>query len=334
MNLIQASVQALLPSKRKTTQNGWTSFNAVCCHHRGERQDTRSRGGVRFDGDSFTYSCFNCGFKAGWSPGKLLSKNTKDLFKWMGLPSDELNKLNMEALRAKDAIPVDKPQFSFELHDVALPDECKSIYEWIDEGCQDQDLVNVIEYILSRGLTLDDYQWHWSAANGYRDRVILPFYYQGRVVGYTGRKIVDGKPKYLTHSQNSYVFNLDAQTYDRKYVIVVEGQFDAVAVGGVAIMHNIPNEVQCARINALGKEVIVVPDKDKPGAKMLDAALEHGWSVSLPPWGEDVKDASKAVEKYGKLYALAAILHYKESNTIKIELLKKKLEKIDDNTNH
>jgi DNA primase len=174
------------------------------------------------------------------------------------------------------------------------------------------------------------YNWHWSAAPGFRDRVIIPFYQDGKVVGYTGRKIKPGKPKYLTDSQSGYVFNIDAQSYDRKYVIVSEGQFDAIAVDGVGIMTNEPNEAQVARINALGREVVVVPDRDRPGAKMLKHAIANGWSASLPPWGDEVKDIADAVKKYGRLYTLATILHYKVTGEIKINLLKKKLEAIKD----
>ena len=104
------------------------------------------------------------------------------------------------------------------------------------------------------------------------------------------------------------------------------GQFDAISINGVSIMHNDPSEVQCSRINSLSKEVIVVPDKDRAGAKMIQAALAHGWNVSLPPWENDIKDVADAVKRYGKIYTLATILHYKESNKIKIEILKKKLE--------
>lgn len=317
--------------KTKQTSSGWISGNAPCCVHRGEKPDRRGRGGILTASGGFQWHCFNCGFKAGWQPGKLLSKNTKDLLTWMGLPDTELNKLNLEALREKDAIPAPTKTFSFELLDVALPEECKPILEWAAEGCTESDLADVIEYILSRGLTLEDYTWHWSAAAGYRDRVIIPFYAgKGQIVGYTGRKIKDGKPKYLTHAQNGYVFNLDAQTNDRKYCIVVEGQFDAIAISGVAIMHNDPNDIQVARINALAREVIVVPDRDRAGAKMLNAAIANGWSMSLPPWGDDVKDVADAVKKYGKVYTLATILHYRESNKIKLEIQKKKLESLHD----
>jgi 5S rRNA maturation endonuclease (ribonuclease M5) len=329
MNLIQAAVQAVLPPKRKQTPSGWISFNAPCCIHKGEKQDTRLRGGILMSGEGFQYHCFNCNFKAGWTPGKLFSNNTKSLFRWFGMPETDIQKLGLHALKEKEDQPKPSKELSFVLEDRPLPEDCLPVAEWLNAGLEDQEFVAVIDYIINkRKLTLEDYNWHWSSANGYKDRVIIPFYQDGRIVGWTGRKIVDGKPKYLTHTQPGYVFNIDKQTSDKQYVIVVEGQFDAIAIDGVAVMHNEPNETQCARINALGKEVIVVPDRDKPGAKMIAVALEHGWTVSLPDWNEDIKDVADAVKKYGKFYTLFSILHYREKSEIKQQLLKKKLENV------
>jgi hypothetical protein len=247
------------------------------------------------------------------------------------MPESEIGKLNLAALKAKDSLPVLKKLINLELVEKPLPDDCLPIETWIAEGAQDPELLDVISYLVDeRKVGFDWYNWHWSAAPGFRDRVIIPFYQDKKIVGYTGRKIKPGKPKYLTDSQSGYVFNIDAQGWGRKYVIVSEGQFDAIAVSGVGIMTNEPNEAQVMRLNALGREVIVVPDKDKPGAKMLKSAITNGWSASLPPWEDDIKDIADAVKRYGRLYVLSTILHYRVSGEIKINLLKKKLEAIKD----
>ena len=329
MNEIQSTLLSLLPPKRKTTISGWNSFDAPCCHNRGETRDKHQRGGIRIDNDGFVFHCFNCSFAAGWTPGKLLSKNTKDLFKWLGLNDLDIGKLNLLALKIKDDQPILKKVLSFELLERPLPADCLSIDTWIAEGCQDPELLDVISYLVDdRKVGWSWYNWHWSSAPGYRDRIIIPFYQDGKIVGYTGRKIKPGKPKYLTDSQSGYVFNIDRQDRDREFVIVVEGQFDAIAIDGVAIMTNDPNDAQVTRINSLGREVIVVPDKDKPGAKMVKSAIDNKWSASLPPWEDDIKDVADAVKKYGRLYVLTTILHYKVSGEINLHLLKKKLEAI------
>jgi hypothetical protein len=330
VNEIQSTLLTLLPPKRKSTPSGWISFNSMCCHNNGEQRDTRARGGVLTNPDGgFQYNCFNCNFKAGWTPGKLLSKNTKDLFKWMGLSEEDTGKLNLIALKIKDDQPVLKKSLNFNLVEKSLPKNCLPINEWLARGVTDSELLNVVDYLLNtRNVDWDWYNWHWSPTPGFADRVIIPFYNEGKIVGYTGRKIKDGKPKYLTDSQPGYVFNIDNQGFDRQYVIIVEGQFDAIAVDGCAISHNNPNDAQCQRINSLGREVIVVPDRDRAGAVMLDSAIKNNWSVSVPPWEDGIKDVADAVKKYGRLYVLTTILHYRVSGEIKINLLKKKLESL------
>jgi hypothetical protein len=62
---------------------------------------------------------------------------------------------------------------------------------------------------------------------------------------------------------------------------------------------------------------------------MLKSVLENGWSMSLPEWEEDIKDVADAVKRYGRLYTLLKIINSRTSNKIKIELEKKKLEKLD-----
>ena len=71
----------------------------------------------------------------------------------------------------------------------------------------------------------------------------------------------------------------------------------------------------------------VVADADKSGAKLVDAAIKYGWSVSFPVWQEDLdcKDISDAVVKYGKLFVLKSIIDAKETSKLKIELLRKRL---------
>jgi hypothetical protein len=249
------------------------------------------------------------------------------------MSDSDVGRLNLAALKVKDNQPVLKKPLSFTLVEKELPEGTMTVVDWINSAYMPdiaEDIGQIVEYILSRGMNLDWYTWMWSPAPGYADRVLIPFYHDGKIVGYTGRKITQGKPKYLTDAQPGYVFNIDAQTADRQYAIVVEGQFDAIAIEGCAIMHNEPNDTQITRINALAREVIVVPDRDRAGAKMIKTAIEQGWSVSLPPWEDDIKDAADAVKRYGRLYTLATILHYKVQGEINLHLLEKKLLNVQD----
>lgn len=332
MNEILSTLLTLLPPKQKTTPSGWTSFNAVCCHHNGQSKDTRKRGGILINQEQgFQYHCFNCNFKCGWSPGKNLTNNTKKLFRWLGLSDPDVGRLNLFALKTNQNLDSPIKLLNFDLKEIELPDQCQHIDKWLQQDCQDPDLLSIIDYVVNqRGMEWDWWDWMWSPSPGFKDRVIIPFYQNGHIVGYTGRKITDGKPKYLTMSQSGYVFNIDRQSFDRKFVIVTEGQFDAIAIDGVAIMTNEPNDTQIARINKLNRQVICVPDQDAAGSKILKECIKQNWSVSCPPWGPDIKDVADAVKKFGRLYTLVTILHYRIQGEIKIQLLKNKLQNIHD----
>jgi len=323
MSLILEAVQSHLPARRKATPSGWVSFDAVCCHHNGTNSDKRQRGGIMLT-EGVTYHCFNCGYKASWQPGRPLSKKLKNLMQWLSVPDDVITKCSFEALRLKDEIA---PEHSLNLNpvffDKAFPLGTKSIKEWLTDP-PDQ-LIPVLEYLIKRGFTLDDYNWHWTDEQGFDDRLIVPFYYQTRLVGYTARLIRERKTvKYISEQQPGYVFNLDNQTYDRRFVLVTEGPLDAISIDGVAVMSNEIGPVQRHLISRLQKQVIVIPDRDASGLKMAEQAMEWGWSVSMPQWPDGVKDVNDAVIKYGKLYALWAIVQATETMPLKIQLRMKK----------
>jgi DNA primase len=77
-------------------------------------------------------------------------------------------------------------------------------------------------------------------------------------------------------------------------------------------------------LKQLGKEIILVPDKDHEGPKTVEQAIEFGWSVSMPDWPAGIKDVNDAVCKLGKLATLYLIIANKESNALKIQLRAKK----------
>ena len=336
-NAVQDYTLTLLPAKRKRSQSGWLSFNAVCCTHNGESADTRGRGGVIANADGgVSYSCFNCRFKTSYQPGRPLSFKFRKLLNWLGADPNEVKRLVIEAVRLKDLIsPEDvkaaEEEITFETR--ALPREARSFNEMATFiRLQDEDAPmpaefnRAVEFVYHRlGSQLSKYDFYWTPEVEYKlsHRVVVPFYYKGAVVGYTARAVENAiKPKYHSSVPPNYVFNLDHQHHDNKFVIVVEGPFDAMALDAVSVQTNDISEQQADLIEALGKEVIVVPDGDRAGNTMIDRAIEYGWSVSFPVWRETCKDAGEAVERYGRLFVLKAIIDAKESNALKIKLKK------------
>lgn len=318
MSLIIDTVQSYLPTKRKVTPSGWVSFNAVCCHHNGTSADNRQRGGIMVN-EGVSYHCFNCGFKASWQPGRKVSVKLKKLMQWLGVADDTITKCSLEAMRIEeDSSYKGERSLIPTFIDKALPIGTKPLTEWLNHPSDE--LVPVLEYLASRNLYVDDYPWHWTDEDGFNNRLIIPFYHEHRLVGYTARKITAGKPKYISEQQPGYVFNLDRQHYERKYVIVTEGPIDAICVDGVAVMSAEIGASQHALISQLQREVIVLADRDDSGYRMIEQALEYGWSVAFPEWDNGIKDANDAIRRYGKLYTLYSIISSKESNNLKIQL--------------
>ena len=131
-----------------------------------------------------------------------------------------------------------------------------------------------------RKMTPNDYEFYWSPEVRFKDRLIIPSL-QRKNCRYTARKTVESKVKYLSEQQPGYVFNIDEQNDDRKYVVAVEGPIDAIAIDGVALLGSEVKEQQTALLNSLGKHVIVVPDRDEAGQKLVHDSIEAGWSVSM-----------------------------------------------------
>ena len=116
------------------------------------------------------------------------------------------------------------------------------------------------------------------------------------------------------------MFNLDSQHDSRNFVIVCEGPFDALSINGCALLGAEIKDSQNWLLKQLGKELVLVPDRDHEGPKTVERAIELGWSVSMPNWPDGVKDINDAVIKLGRLATLWLIRNTTESNELKIRL--------------
>jgi hypothetical protein len=338
LNIISDFIKGILPAKRKTTPTGWTSFNAPCCQHNGESADTRGRGGLTANQDgSVSYHCFNCNFKASYQPGRHLTFKFRKLLAWLGAADSDVKRLVIEAIRIRELVNPEEVKLEseekIEFKTRELPKDAVSFQQLLTHHLLDDfrnvpSLLNTaVDYVKARKINTDKYDFYWtdSTEHSLHQRIVIPMYWEGKIIGYTSRTFVDSvKPKYYSNYEPNLVFNLNNQQRDSKFVIVCEGPFDAMSVDGVAVMSNECSETQAEIIESLGKEVIVVADRDKAGARLLQNAIEYGWSASFPVWQETCKDINEAVVKYGKLFVLKSIIDSKETSKLKIELMRKK----------
>jgi len=320
-------VLSYLPGKRKQTPSGWVSFNAVCCHHNGGSQDRRGRGGLKATEQGWSYHCFNCGYTASFILGRTLSFKARRLLNWMGVPDNEIEHLNLESLKHRS------------IHGI-LEDRNKTFNTLAAIEFEERDLPPFAEllvdedghrnYVRNRQVPedfpvmvqLQNDGVHWT-----RPHVVIPFTHDNKIVGWTCRFLDNKQPKFISDSQPGYVFGTDLQHTNWEHVLVTEGIFDALSIGGLAVMHNTISDAQARLVRSLGKQVTVVPDQDQAGIELIDRAVELGWAVSIPNWPAHIKDVNDAVVEYGRLGALITIMAARETSRIKIELRKKHLVK-------
>lgn len=320
-------ILSYLPAKRKTSSSGWVSFNAPCCQHNGENQDKRSRGGMKLSNEGWSFHCFNCGYTASFILGRNLTYKARKLLSWLNVPQEEIERINLESLKHKSIAGLlsERQQVSNELQGIRFEERDLPPFAELLTSEQSE----YWNYVRGRGVP-EDYPLmvqlqtdnvHWT-----RPHVVVPFTYNNTVVGYSCRFLDNKIPKYINDIQPGYVFGTDLQSDNWNYVLVMEGVFDALSINGLAVLHAEINDAQVRLIRSLGREVIVVPDQDAAGMKLVDRAVELGWSVSMPEW-PGCKDVNDAVIKYGKLATLITILEHRESSKIKIELRKKQIVK-------
>lgn len=336
-NIVISTMLQYLPSS-KMSNTGFRVFDCPICARNG-KPDTKQRGGVKINGNDVGISCFKCGFSSGYEVGNLLSRSMKEFLSAINVPQHEIDQLNFRAselhyiLGRTDAKPTDYtfiPKFS----ETPLPNRCKLITEWLEEGCEDRDFIRVAEYALTRG---DDIftQVMWTPDSKWRGRMIIPFMFKGKSVGWTGRLVGNGNasiPRYLNELQTDYLLNCDLMSErDRAFIILVEGALDAKAIDGISPLGAKLSKRQANWINGMGKKVILVADRDDAGSRLIDVALENGWAVSFPRlavggqqwWQNDCKDSAEAVKRYGRLYTLRSILETSTNRRLKIEINRK-----------
>jgi len=313
-------VISFLPAKRKQTASGWISFNAPCCIHRGDTQDRRQRGGIKPSADgSFSFHCFNCGYTASFVLGRTLTFKARRLLEWMNVPREEIERINLESLKQRsiEGLLSERKAVSDQLQGIEFEDR--------DLPADTQPLTELaVEYLHNRSIPLD-YPFLYKTMP--RPGVVIPFTYDNQVVGHTTRFLDDRTPRYIQDIQPGYVFGTDLQRDTWQSVLVMEGVFDALSVNGLAVLHAEINDAQVRLIRSLGREVIVIPDQDEAGMRLVDRAVELGWAVSMPEWPAGVKDVNDAVIRMGRLGTLLIIMQSRETSKIKIELRKKQLVK-------
>ena len=158
-------------------------------------------------------------------------------------------------------------------------------------GSRDPDIRDVVEYLCSRGLGLDDF-WHWRlgtcTTGRFSRRVIMPSFDQFGALNYfTARSIdSDGAKKYINSKvkRKDVIFNEINIRWDEP-VVLVEGPFDLVKCGwnSIAMLGSFLDEsyILFRKIVTYGSDVVLVLDQDASSkmTKIAHALSSYGINV-------------------------------------------------------
>ena len=107
---------------------------------------------------------------------------------------DTINTMIFEALKTES--PDYKPresQVRISFAEKKLPENSLPIADWLNTDFAgnaklEENFAKVVAYIYDRNFEPTSNNFYWSPEEGYSDRVIIPFYYKGKIVGNTARK--------------------------------------------------------------------------------------------------------------------------------------------------
>ena len=317
----------IIPGRKKKTSSKWVVFNAICCSHRGHNPDKRMRGGIIFDTENrWLYNCFNCHFKCGFTLGKPISGKTRQLLQWCGIDDETVNKWNIESLQQRDLIDyiqTKRKKMKIKFNETKLPKSSEPL------NCANPKHKIYIDYLTQRKIDYRFYQFSISPNDKGRNsnRIIVPYTFENKTVGYISRYLDNKFPKYVKEQQPGYIFGYDFQKPEWEVCILVEGIFDALSLNACALTCDTINDEQAYLLSKLNRQIIFVPDQDASGLNLCERAIDLGYKISIPDWGKGVKDVNDAVVKFGKLPTLLSILQSATHNKIKIEIERKRIDK-------
>ena len=296
-------IETLIRNNVSFEITGKTGFNNLKCPL---CNDHKPRLGIKFDANVIGANCFNCGFGAKYNSldGKL-SKNFRKLLIALGIDDTEISavvnssffvekkeeKITLTALsKVNTSTPTVKlPEKSFQIG---------NCIEFID--CQ----IKLAEYLEARKVDVNKFPFFFSLEDRFIDRVIIPFYRNGKLIYWQARSINPHEKKRYDNApvgREAVLFNFDAlSTYSAEPLFVTEGVFDAMMFNGIATCGSKLSAAQIELLHKSNRKLIFVIDKDENGKHLAKKVLEEGWQIAFVPNGS--KDLNDCVVKHGRTW--------------------------------
>jgi len=266
--------------------------------------DYKKRGAFIFKQDKIGYNCFNCGAKAEYSESAGdMSKNFRKILNSFGITDADIdgvvnsvffNKKEKEVISVETLNQIDTKTPAIELPpgSFALGSETNIEYQQV-----------IADYLIKRGVSITKYKFYCNTSPKFFSKVIIPFYRGGNLIFWQARDVTGGNSRYdnATVKRDAVMFNFDKLYVGDGPLYIVEGVFDAMSIDGVALIGSTITEAKLKLLTQTNRRLIFVIDKDKPGRKLAEAALEGGFDITFAP-GDRTDDVNRCIKKYGKAW--------------------------------
>lgn len=276
---------------------GFYSLKCQVCN------DYKIRAGFKFENDSIGYNCWNCGSTSRYKEfSGEISRKFRTILNAYGIDDTEISNVVNTAffvekkeeakitLAALTKVVTTTPT-------IKLPDKS---FKLGSEEFQDyqQKLIN---YLVERKVDVMRYPFYFSLEPRFIDRIIIPFYRQGKLIYWQARSIrPDEKKRYdnAPVGRDAVIFNFDQlNSYSPVPLLVTEGVFDAIMFNGIAILGSKLTDAKLELLHKSSRRLIFMIDKDNNGRHLAEEVLRNGWEIAFAPDGAE--DLNKSVRRFG-----------------------------------
>lgn len=276
--------------------------------------DHSPRAGFKFEHNNVGYYCFNCGAKGRYEhPAYKISKSFRKILNDFDISNESIDRELAKNFLSKNdqnqtVTPTDSKTPNYELQEIKFPDGTRPITDFPDDYIWK---VIAIEYLNSRKLSINDFPFYLSTHKDYENRLIIPYFRNGKLVFWQGRSFdeYEKKKRYLNPSVDKagILFNYDRIfDFTDKPILITEGVFDAICVNGVALAGSDLSKFHIATFNRSKREKVFIIDKDKKGYSLGKKALDLGYNIT---WLDgSVRDVNDSIISMGKMWTVQNLM--------------------------
>jgi hypothetical protein len=281
----------------ETISTGWFMGRCMLCN------DYKPRAGFKMEGGRIGFNCWNCGKTGMYEEfSGEMTRSFRNILIAHGVDSEEIDStVNSAFFNEKEPSVISKQSLTKTAPAFAKPISLPKSFIQLDTNSDQLYQKKLIKYLTDRKVDVKKYPFYFSLEEKLLNRVIIPFYKNGKLIYWQARSIQpDVQPRYVNASvvRDSIMFNADELMKSSDVpLIVTEGVFDAMMVDGVALLGSKLNDTKLEMLRKSRRRLLFAIDKDKNGKKLADFCLEHGFEIVFVP--DSATDLNNSVQRFG-----------------------------------